>query len=92
MSAEETGDVAVYHCHSQGCLMTHHYQIRSDMSETAWMWMAFDIRDLKSALHYSHTPPKGIILGALEQYGPPLEQVIDLLIDWYDGETEGAPT
>jgi len=89
MSAEETGDVAVYHCHDQGCLMEFHYQVRSDTIESDSDWMAFDIRDLKRALHLTHTTHQGIILAALEQYGPPLEQVIDLLIDWEQGETEG---
>jgi hypothetical protein len=86
MFKEKTGDVAVYHCHDQGCLMEFHFQIRSDISDSGWM--AFDIRDLKRALHLTHTTHQGIILAALEQYGPPLEQVIDTLIEWYDGETE----
>lgn len=91
MSAEETEDVDVYHCHDQGCLMTHHYQVRSDMSETAWM--AFDIRDLKYKLGLpARTEHKSIIKAALDKYGPPLEEVIDMLIDWYEGETEGTPT
>lgn len=86
MSAEETGDVGVYHCHSQGCLMENHYQIRSDTPHSGWM--AFDMRDLKRALRLTHATHEGIILAALDKHGPPLEEVIDLLIDWYEGETE----
>jgi hypothetical protein len=86
MSAEETEDVAVHHCYKQHCVMEHHYQIASDKSGSGWM--AFDIRDLKRALRLTHTTHQGIILAALDKYGPPLEEVIDLLIDWYGGETE----
>jgi hypothetical protein len=88
MSAEETCEAEVYHCHDQGCLMQYHYQIRSDLSDSGWM--AFDIRDLARALGLSHTTHKGIILAALEEYpDATLEDVIDTLIDWYAGETEG---
>nr|NIV40753.1 hypothetical protein [Anaerolineae bacterium] len=68
--------------------MEFHYQVRSDSSHTAWM--AFDVRDLARALDLSltHSGVLGIIQAALERYGPPLEQIVDMLIDWYEGETE----
>ena len=87
MSEEETEDVAVHHCYKQHCVMEHHYQIASDKSGSGWM--AFDIRDLAHKLGLSFTTHRGIIQAALEAHsGRALEEILDMLSIWYEGETE----
>ena len=90
MSEEETGDVAVYHCHDQNCLMRYHYQIQSDESDSNWM--AFDIRDLANEVCPGvpvlgdRDMHKSIIRLAVQSY--PLGTWLIETEIWYKGETE----
>lgn len=89
LTAEETGDVPVYHCHRSGCLMRYHYQIMSDRATTCFM--AFDVRDLAGALDVradtTRDDHQAVILAAIEKFGS-LETALVETGVWYEGETE----